>query len=36
MGILLITQAAGLEAYTKGTVLSIIPKDIVDKIIGNI
>ena len=36
MGILLITQAAGLEAYTKGTVLSIIPKDVVDKIIGNI
>jgi hypothetical protein len=36
MGILLITQAAGLEAYTKGTVLSVIPKDIVDKIIGNI
>lgn len=36
LGLLLLTQAIGLESYTKGTVLRIIPKVVLDRLIESI
>ena len=35
-GLVVLQAARGLETYTKGSVISLIPKSILDKILGNI
>nr|DAV58513.1 MAG TPA: hypothetical protein [Bacteriophage sp.] len=34
-GLLILTCAVGLESYTKGTVLNIYPKTVIDNLLGS-